>query len=89
LPRTAERVARPGHQLVVNRCAGQSRWWLSPDDMADDDDPGIAQRRWRGRAKSVDYNAHDLGEFGKMICAHYVYNILDDVMTRHGLAAEG
>jgi hypothetical protein len=37
----------------------------------------------------VDYNAHDLCEFGKMIRVQYVYNIFDDVMTRQGLAAEG
>lgn len=26
---------------------------------------------------AVDYNAHDLGEFGKMIRVEYVHNIID------------
>lgn len=37
----------------------------------------------------VQYNAHDLGEFGKMIRVDYVMNILADVQLRQKLAADG
>lgn len=30
----------------------------------------------------VDYNSHDLGEFGRMIRVQYVHNILDDLLAR-------
>ena len=33
---------------------------------------------WDAIKKRVEYNAHDLGEFGKMIRVEYVLNILDD-----------
>lgn len=32
----------------------------------------------------VDYNAHDLGEFGRVIRVAYVNNILDDLATELG-----
>lgn len=31
--------------------------------------------------KRVEYNAHDLGEFGKMIRVEYVNNILEDMLV--------
>jgi hypothetical protein len=35
--------------------------------------------RFKEAKRRVDYNAHDLGEFGKMIRVEYVYDILADL----------
>lgn len=37
--------------------------------------------RFEEAKRRVDYNAHDLGEFGKMIRVEYVYGILADLLA--------